>query len=113
MSDPTDTIDEITQIDVPHPKSGKLTTFIEKDTALMLFERQQRTFVGIMRENHNSLEREMRDGFTTIRKVVMGVGASVTLFGVLAFGIFAIYLGGNMKTTLPGGATVEMTQGSD
>ena len=112
MADPTDSIDEITQIDVPHPKSGKLTTFIEKDTALMLYDRQQKTFVDIMQANHLSLENEMREGFATIRKVVLGASATVTLFGVLAFGIFAIYLGGSMKADLPGGTSIEMQPGN-
>ena len=106
---PEASVDEVIEVEVAHPKSGKITTFIEKDTALMLFERQQRTFVKIIQDNHKSLEEEMRDGFKSGRKVVvMGLGTA-TLFGVLAFGIFAIYLGGSMKADLPGGTKIEMT----
>tara|TARA_B110000211_G_C13601939_1_gene345072 strand:+ start:172 stop:495 length:324 start_codon:yes stop_codon:yes gene_type:complete len=100
--------EELPVITAEHPKSGMLTQFIEKDTALMLYARQQKTFVDIMQANHTSLETELREGFGMMKKVVLGGMASMTIFVILAFCILALLVGGKTSVKIPGGPTIEM-----
>jgi len=108
LPDAIEDFDEVVVIDVAHPKSGRITQFIEKDVAFSIFARQQIQFVQVITDNHASLEAEVRDGFRLMRNVVLASQSGLFLLLVMAFATLAIMIGGTTKMTTPDGSSFEM-----
>jgi hypothetical protein len=100
--------EEVAVVEVKHPRTGKITAFIEKDAAFAIFARQQEQFVKMIQGNHNSLEDEVRDGFKLMRNVVLGSQAGMLLLLIMAFATLALLIGGKTTVTTPDGSSIEM-----